>query len=106
MLSTNGFPFLRTAVCMGDSKLLQFINFAYYAFELHQSILETSSAEMHIRPGKFSNLVPCTHTHTIHTHTHTSHTSTSHTHHTHTNIYLCVYGILYIEYKYYISIKR
>lgn len=34
MLSANRCPFLRTVVWISDSKLLQFINFEYYAFIL------------------------------------------------------------------------
>lgn len=34
MLSANTCPFLRAVVWISDSKLLQFINFEYYAFVL------------------------------------------------------------------------
>ena len=54
MLRANRCPFLRTVVWISDSKLLQFINFEYYAFEFHQSILEDISCKNVHQPRKIS----------------------------------------------------
>lgn len=40
MFSANRCPFLRTRVWISDSKLLQFINLEYYAFDFLYFILE------------------------------------------------------------------